>query len=101
VIPDPDLRDILADRFHDAGSFVTEHNWQWIGERTLDHFEIGMTQTAGFDFDEHIGRGQRGHVQHVDGHRLVDLVQHCGTKLHESSGRAARSPRTSESRYFG
>src|SRR3954471_17990608 len=43
VVSDLDLRHVAADRFHNAGSFVTEHNRKWISKRTLDHFKIGMT----------------------------------------------------------
>src|SRR4026209_2214321 len=44
-----------------------------------------MAKPARFDLYPHVRGGQCRHVEHVDRHRLVDLVQNCCMKLHSIS----------------
>ncbi len=85
VIADLDLRHIAAHRFDDAGAFVAEHDRQRIGERALDHLQVGVAKPAGLDLHQDVGRRHRRHFERVDGHRLVDFVQYRCFKFHEFS----------------
>ena len=77
------LRDFAAHSLDDPGALVAEHDRQRIRERTLDDFEIGVAQPAGLDLHQHVGRRKCRHLQRVERHRLLDLVQHRRAELHE------------------
>ena len=56
VIANLHLRHVAAHRLDDAGPFVPENDRQRIGQRPLDHFQIGMAKPACLDLHQHVGR---------------------------------------------
>ena len=76
------LATIGADRFDHAGALMAEHDRQRIGERALDHFEIGVAQAAGLHLYQHVARLQRLHLEFLDRQRLAYAVQYRSFELH-------------------
>ena len=75
-----------ADRLDHARALVAEDDRQRIGERALDHLEVGVAEAAGAHLDQHVAGLERRHVERVEGQRLADLVENRGAEFHGCFG---------------
>jgi len=92
MVAGTDLRDLVTDRFDDARTLVPEHDRQRVRERTLNHFEIGVAQTARTYAHEHIRRRERRHGQRLDREGRVDLVEDGGLEVLAIKGLEVSKP---------
>ena len=70
-----DQSNFAPHRLHHTRPFVTQHDGQGIGQRSFDHLEIGVAQTAGVDAHQHVSGVQVTHLDGLDAQRTTDPVQ--------------------------
>lgn len=87
MIAPPGEGHLGAHRLDHAGALVAQHDRPRIGERTLDHLQIGVAEPARVQADQHVV-GAEGPERHaLDDERPADLVQDRGAEVH-AGGRA-------------
>ncbi len=87
MIAPPGERHLGAGRLDHPGALVAQHDRQRIGERALDHLQVGVAEPARVQADQHVV-GAEGPERHaLDDERSADLVQDRGAEVH-ACGRA-------------
>jgi len=67
--------------FDDACRFVPKHDRKRIAQRSLDHFQIGMTKPGRTNPHQHVGRLQARCGNGFDRQRRLRRMQYCGAIL--------------------
>jgi len=96
VVTGADEPDARADGLDDARALVAEDDRQGIGERPLDHLEVGVAEPARVDADQDVRRLERSQLDRLDHERSADVVEdrrvdsHGATPPARSAGDASR-----------
>ena len=73
---------LRAHVLHHARALVAQDDGQWVGERALDHLEVGMAEPAGVDPHQDVAGTQITEGDLLDNERAADLVQDGGAEVH-------------------
>jgi hypothetical protein len=83
VIARRDRRNALADPLDDAGSLVAEHSGRVSGRiGSRGGVQVGVTDPAGDEPDEHLARARPGEVELLHLERRAEPLEHGGADLH-------------------
>jgi hypothetical protein len=85
MIARPCQRHRGAGGLDDARPFMAQDDWQRVGQRALDDFQVGVTETAGTKTYQDIVRAKGAERDALDGERPAYLVQDGGAKVHDAA----------------
>ncbi len=85
MIARPRQRHRDADGLDDARSLMAQDDWQWVGQRALDDFQVGVTETAGTQAHQDVVRAKGAERDALDGKRPTYLVQDGGAEVHDAA----------------